>query len=99
MNALSDDVPAGCAARTQASRKIEFQFRGEADALRVLRDGLEAAGVFVQVDGEYKNDVWKTEGIVIGALMVRLAPDDAEDITVYNGAGELCLGQKAGADV
>ena len=55
---------------TPAGGKIEFQLRGDADAITALRDILEAAGVFVQADHEFRDTVWKDDGLVIGALMV-----------------------------
>lgn len=58
---------------TTPSVKVEYQFRGDADALRTLREVLEAAGVFVQVDHEYKNTVWPEAGLVVGALLVPAA--------------------------
>lgn len=55
------------------SGKIEYQFRGTPEALKRLRDVLDQAGVFVQVDHEYKNSVRDDDGLVVGALMVPAA--------------------------
>lgn len=59
--------------------KIEAQFRGDADALKALRDVLEAAGVFVKVDHEYRDEVWPEGRLVVAGLLVpaaeRIAPE------------------------
>lgn len=67
------------------SGKIEYQFRGAPADLNRLREALDAAGVYVQVDHEFRNSVWPDDGIVTGAVLVPVA----------ERAGEV----EAGADV
>lgn len=69
MTSVSDAV-SGVTRVTPVGGKIEFQLRGPAGALTALRDILETAGVFVQADHEFRDTVWKDDGLVIGALMV-----------------------------
>lgn len=70
---------------TTPSVKVEIQLRGEPAGLKALRDILDAAGVFVKVDHEYKNTVWPEDGLVIGALLVPAA-ERALDLEGATGA-------------
>jgi hypothetical protein len=60
---------------TTPSVKIEAQFRGELDALKRLREVLEASGVFIEVSHEYRDTVtvWDDSGLVIADLLVPAA--------------------------
>lgn len=72
MSSLSD-AASGATQASPVGGKIELQFRGTPESLKRLREVLDQAGVFVQVDHEYKNSVWDDDGLVIGALMVPAA--------------------------
>lgn len=50
--------------------KVEFQLRGAPKDLRSLRQRLDEAGLFVQVDREYERSDWVEETITVGALVV-----------------------------
>lgn len=73
MSSLSDAVPAPGSAAAPLSGKIEFRLRGAPADLKRLRDELHAAGVYVQVDHEFRNSVWPDDGLVVGALLVPVA--------------------------
>lgn len=53
--------------------KVEFHLRGAPEDLKALRQRLDEAGLFVQVDREYERSDWVEETITVGALVVPAA--------------------------